>query len=675
MGNRDRLAMAPTLQNQRLLAEYDAAYANFLAVNGGILPNDAQRRQMINEVRLNIKCDIMRTYINNARAEEISKNEKVDLTRKIVARSGAEKTAMIDRRKRMNAADREIAERTQADLSRSQTEFANPLEQAALALESQENLAIETHRLPIVGDLEATLEDRINNTLPAERDGRIAALEAQLAARVNQIRTDNDSNRIEQDIRFATGFKRRALRDAQALATTATTDYIDAVRNAGASIPQGAGRAVNLTFPPSPAGELAASGNPIAAAYDGELTQLEAQRTRREGVVQVETARVEALITAERTRVDTELEALRTAQAAHRTAEGALTNAAQAVARREPEELVTGAARLGEMQGFVNAVGARVVTDAEIRTLPIADLMERIAGATLPAGVAAPNDNERLLIASFAKSEFSGQEYEAGNQPGANELQALNDISAIILNIGPPMVVLGEQAVLMRGNENLANLINAAGLGWTPDQITQNIVAARHLVARRLNSRYTERVRNEQGYWNGRLVPDERASETIGREIDRERAQLEAADAITAKREELYVRAYDVLQPQNQELRDRLFNANLIAQDDTNYSAEERNKDLHAGYVGWLREIYPGYDGNSNEAELFNALNTIISEQELADVLNEQLGLALPPGVNQINNTLRAIDMAFGAGTLNRINFEQAFIAIVNLVRQKARKV
>lgn len=672
MSGRQDLAMAPTLYYQRLLQEYTQEYEAVIAA--GVVPNDIERVHLLNEVRARIKCQTLENYIAEKSAKVSGAVELVNLEKKIQERTTG-RAALIERRSMVNAADREIATRNREAIRATQTELIAPLEQASQRAEDQANQVIETHRLPIVGDIEASIEDRINNTLPAERDQRINALRTELTTIITEISNSNSLSLLRSQLGTAENDKRNALVTARAEARDILDNYTNTLPQVAASLPPNTRGGFTPQQPNT--ADIISTGDRQAATYDGEIQRLSTEITRIETLIQAERTRISNEIAAERTRAESEITALRDMQRSYREADAAMINAAVAVARSVPLELASGATRLAEMQGAVSNAGANIVTIEDIRNLPIEDLMQRLENAVDPAtgNPMYPDENQRFLIASFAKSELQGQDIEARQPAAANEIQALADISGIVVG----GVQIGEQALLIRTPEALAGIIAGSGLGWTPEQTTQNLIAARHLVARRLSTRYSARLTDEAAYWDDVLALSPQAQEDIGRVIDHEAVQLRIVQEIVKpdKKEKIFSRAYEIANLDNYDLRERLVAADIIPADSTDYSEQERNKGLPAGYVEWIRNVYPEYNGATNEAELFNALYDLLPPQDLAQILNDEftllLGVGARPELN-IFNALAEAD-AIGMQHLDRADFERVFIRIVNRIRQRANKI
>ncbi len=614
MGGYDHLSMAPTLYNQQLLDGYEEQYEAMEATLGRAL-NDTERRSVFNHVRLQIKNEALENYIRIAESKTTAGQESKDLDAKIAERADpAKRQELINKRRTINEKDRAEALIRKDEVGAARLELLTPLENATRRVEELEAKIIRRSQLPLSGDIDSSLQARID-TLKKTADTGLDALIAERNKLLGERSTEKGKVRGE----------------GLGVLTEYSKKVKASVRGGVIAIPEGEGASSAPDVSP-----IINSGNQsIEEDFGPRIQDLNVEIERINGEIQV----------------------LTTEQNSYRDAQSERDKAIDAVARLKKDELQNSANRLTDLQGL------GIVTDDEIRNLPMPELMQRIRGTGLT------DENDILEIASFAKSELSGQDHEANHHPFHNELNALAGISGLGID---------DQDILLRTPRELARAINASTLGWSPEQVTENILAARDLVTKRLATRYSSRLAGESAYWEGRSTPDSEEQQDLTREIDREATQLRIAREILTpeKREEIYGRAHDIMNPQNQDLRDRLVNRTVIAPDAPNYSDEEKNKGLSTGYVEWLRTLYPEYHGKTNEAALFNALHESLPPAELARILNESLVLGLRGRRITIDNALREVQRGLTPpARLNRAIFDQAFIGIVESIRRRAQSL
>lgn len=314
------------------------------------------------------------------------------------------------------------------------------------------------------------------------------------------------------------------------------------------------------------------------------------------------------------------------------------------------------------------------LTEADLRTQTIAVIQSRINAAyaaDVAAGVAPPrgwpeDQNNRL--------DFQVRIHDAMGEAAARAQEAADPRRAQYAVLTSPPWNFTENQLRSRDIADL--MVDIAGRGIPgPPTIAQVQNAIGH-AQRRLEIRASlldqaSKITQTQIDNQDNLL----ASVAVDRMSREETEFLQMVTALEKRQEEIFNAAYSELTDDP----DRFTNATPVAAADVNYTQAERDLHTAAGYYELMDVLFdyqtPEQSRGGREA-LFRVVSRELPPMELAQRLNDSLGLALTPArARNIGTVLTTMRTQLHAGAIRGPQLQQALRDIINRFERRANAI
>lgn len=614
---REHMLRLPTLYNQNLMQEYErAASARENALHRHL--TNYERAEVMNQVRMEIMFRTISTFVRDEMNRVAEDTEEGNLKGKIADRTDARLVELKTKRTKEAAERLQAAEGRKTEIAERRKEALTPMEEADRAVAGLESRLITEYNLPLSSDLDGELTTKIGTL-----DTEITAIETGAGGIGAQ----------DAEIVRLNGLLAAALQ-------TAKDNHLRGIADANRNIPAGA-----RNMPTYPAVDT----TDIERAYAKQIAPFEEAKQR---LVEKRNAKVQ-----ERDGLKGEQktyrEALRKREEAHRKAH------------------TDSSAEISEARDAYAELTGHGITAADLRSQTVEELLARVKG--ISAITRYPDDAQRRTAILRAKAQDQLNEAERANPPPAPQLHALSEMMRQggftendILNLTPTQIA------------DVLLALRPPFHPWLPADIRTNYRLAYGLMQKRFGMLYRGRFDIEAQDLEAQVEKDKKADTDVEKDLKRENRALQFALALrnSNTREDILDRANDILDARNAgrgRLQEQLSDAAIIQATDTRFSEAERNKqNLSAGYVAWMRLMFPEYEGAHDESDQFDALYAMVPPAELAQIINTEMVLGLPgsPDLPRVMRRLRR-DMA----TRTPAQFHEAYMHLMFLIQQKAAAI